>query len=148
MSKAFPLQTLLDLSQIRLDDATRRLGELMAGERTASERLDLLSQYRLEYHGRFVAAAQAGLSQDQWRNFQAFLGKLDAAIGQAQAAVDQSRRHTAAGQQMWLDKRGEMKAFDTLSRRHHQRQQQVEAKQEQKAQDEHAARQLDGKVPD
>ena len=140
MSPAFPLQTLLDLSQTRLDDATRRLGELMAGERSASERLSLLHQYRSEYHSRFLLAAQAGLSQDQWRNYQAFLLKLDGAIGQAQAAADQSRRFTAAGQKVWLDKRGENKAFDTLSQRHQQRLQYAEQKAEQKAQDEHAAR--------
>ena len=140
MRPAFPLQTLLELSQTRLDDATRRLGELMAGERSASERLSLLSQYRSEYHSRFLAAAQAGLSQDQWRNYQAFLAKLDGAIRQAQAAAEQSQRHTAAGQQAWLDKRGEKKAFDTLSQRYRQRQQYAEQKAEQKAQDEHAAR--------
>lgn len=148
MSPAFPLQTLLELSQIRLDDATRRLGELMAGERTAGERLTLLAQYRSEYHSRFLTAAQSGLSQDQWRNFQAFLAKLDNAIGQAQAAVDQSKRHTEAGQKAWLDKRGEMKAFDTLSRRHQQRQQYAEQKRDQKAQDEHAARAAEHKEDD
>ena len=30
MAKHFPLQTLLDLSQMRMDEAARRLGELLA----------------------------------------------------------------------------------------------------------------------
>ena len=76
MSSSFPLQPLLDLSQLRLDDATRRLGELMAGEKQAGERLALLNQYRAEYHARFLAAAREGIGRDQWRNYQAFLDKL------------------------------------------------------------------------
>ena len=141
MSSSFPLQPLLDLSQLRLDDATRRLGELMAGEKQAGERLALLNQYRAEYHARFLAAAREGIGRDQWRNFQAFLDKLDTAIGQAQAAADQSRRHTEAGQRNWLDTRGQMKAYDTLNQNFLQRQQHAALRREQKALDEHTARQ-------
>ncbi|HEY6897315.1 MAG TPA: flagellar export protein FliJ [Rhodocyclaceae bacterium] len=140
MSTRFPLQTLLELSQTRLDDATRQLGELMAGEREAAQRLELLVQYRAEYHNRFLSAAQGGINQDQWRNFQAFLGKLDVAIGQAQDAVNRSKQMTAAGQQQWIDQRGQVKAYDTLAQRHQSRLDYAEQRRDQKAQDEHTAR--------
>ena len=142
MSKKFPLQTLLDLSQNRLDDAARQLGELMTSEKEASQRLELLTQYRIEYHGRFLEAARNGVSQDQWRNFQGFLARLDTAIAQAQNAVTQSKQRTAQGQKHWLEKRGEVKAYDTLSDRFAQRQAYAESKHEQKAMDEHSARQF------
>jgi flagellar biosynthesis chaperone FliJ len=60
MTRAFPLQSLLDLSQLRLDEAGRKLGELIAGELEASQRHGLLVQYREEYQTRFLAAARGG----------------------------------------------------------------------------------------
>ena len=140
MSKPFHLQPLLDLSNLRLDEATRQLGRLIAGEQEASQRLDLLMQYRDEYQARFLAAASNGLGPDAWRNYQNFLGRLDEAVAQARALVDTSKRRTAAGQQNWLDKRGKVKAFDTLAQRHLARVAYAEAKVEQKQSDEHASR--------
>lgn len=140
MSTRFPLQTLLDLSQMRLDDATRQLGELIAGEQEANQRLEILAQYRAEYQNRFMAAAQNGLGRDQWRNYQSFLARLDAAIDQARQGVALSRQRTAAGQQEWLHKRGQVKAYDTLAERHVDRLRHAEQRRDQKAQDEHAAR--------
>lgn len=147
MNTRFPLQTLLDLSQMRLDEATRRLGELIAGEQEASQRLEVLIQYRAEYHGRFMEAARNGLGRDQWRNFQSFLDRLDSAIDQARGAVNLSHQRTAAGQQEWLNKRGRVKAFDTLAERHEGRQRHAEQRRDQKAQDEHAARRSDDGNP-
>lgn len=140
MAKPFPLQTLLDLSQLRMDDAARQLGKLLAGEQEAGARLILLQEYRAEYHERFNLALRSGIGRDAWNNFQAFLGRLDEAIAQAQAMVVQSKQRTASGQREWVDKRGRVQAFDTLSQRHHNRIQIAENRQEQKAQDEHTAR--------
>ena len=140
MTRQFPLQSLLDLSQLRLDEATRRLGELISGEQEASQRLELLTQYRAEYQERFVAAAQSGLSPKEWQNYRSFLQKLDDAVNQAASMVAQSKQRTAMGQQEWLNKRGKVKAFDTLSQRHQSRLDQADNRQEQKASDEHSAR--------
>ena len=139
MSK-FPLQSLLDLSQLRLDEATRRLGELISGEQEASQRFELLTQYRAEYQERFVTAAKNGLSPKEWQNFRAFLQKLDDAVNQAGQMMAQSKQRTAAGQQEWIAKRGKVQAFDTLSQRHQARLNQTELRREQKASDEHTAR--------
>jgi flagellar FliJ protein len=138
--KPFPLQTLLELSQLRMDDAAKRLGELLAGEQEAGARVILLQQYRAEYNERFVVAARNGIGRDAWSNYQSFLARLDDAITQAQAMVVQSKQRTADGQREWVAKHGRVKAFDTLSQRHHSREQGFENRKEQKAQDEHAAR--------
>lgn len=140
MNKKFQLQSLLDLSNLRLDEATRQLGKLIAGEQEASQRLELLVQYRDEYHARFLTAAGNGLGPDAWRNYQGFLGRLDQAIDQARAMVATSKQRTALGQKEWIDKRGKVKAFDTLAQRHQARVAYAEAKHEQKQSDEHAAR--------
>jgi flagellar FliJ protein len=148
MSKAFHLQPLLDLSNLRLDEATRQLGKLIAGEQEASQRLELLVQYRAEYYARFLAAASDGLGPDAWRNYQHFLGRLDQAIDQARAMVTASKQRTAVGQRNWLDKRGKVKAYDTLAQRHQTRVQLAESRHEQKQSDEHAARRYGVTVED
>ncbi len=140
MTTRFHLQPLLDLAQTRTDDATRRLGELVAAERDQEEKLKMLESYRTEYNERFVQAARDGLSPDAWRNYSAFIGKLDDAIGVQRKAVEQSRAQTSEGQQAWLEQRTRLKAFDTLSQRHQKETGRREARQEQKQSDEHAAR--------
>lgn len=140
MNRAFPLQSLLDLSQLRLDEAARKLGELIAGEQEASRRHGLLVQYREEYRLRFVTAAQDGLSPGEWQNYASFLGRLDEAINQAESAMNHTKQRTAAGQQEWVAKRGRVQAFDTLSERHQSRVDYQDQRQEQKASDEHGAR--------
>jgi flagellar protein FliJ len=140
VAKPFSLQTLLDLSQLRMDDAGRRLSELLAGEEVASKRVLLLQQYRDEYQARFVLAAQNGIGRDSMENYRSFLIRLDQAVTQAQEMVAQSKQLTAAGQQKWLEQRSKVKAYDTLSLRHQSREQTLDNRREQKVQDEHAAR--------
>lgn len=144
----FPLQPILDLSQLRLDEATRRLGELITGEQQAGERLQMLVQYRAEYHARFLEAAKGGLGRDTWHNFQSFLGRLDAAIDQASAMAEVSKQRTAEGKEEWIAKRGRVKAFDTLAQRHQSRVDYAELKREQKVLDEHSARAASQKETD
>ena len=148
MKRQFPLQSLLDLSQLRLDEATRTLGELISGQQEAAQRLEVLMQYRDEYQSRFLDSARDGIGRDAWHNYRAFLDRLDAAVAQAKDMVTASERRTAAGQQEWLSKRGRLKAFDTLAQRHQSRVDYADARQEQKAFDEHAARSHHQKVSD
>lgn len=138
--KDFPLQSLLDLSQVRMDDAARKLGQLLASEQEVGKTLVLLEQYREEYEARFRQAAQNGLTRDEWGNYQSFLGRIDEAIAQQRTLVEASRQRTVDGQKEWLDKRNRVKAFDTLSQRHRANEVHSEAKSEQRAQDEHAAK--------
>lgn len=140
MSPRFPLQTLLDLSQLRLDDATRQLGLLISGQQEAQKRFDLLVEYRAEYQARFAAAAQAGLAPATWQNFRSFLAKLDVAVDQARQMLETSQQNTAHGQRQWLEKRGDVKAWDTLADRHRQAHMRQELRREQKTGDELTAR--------
>ncbi len=140
MSENFPLQTLLDLAKDRMDGAARRLGELIGAAKEDEGRLAVLQQYRTEYAERFMETARNGIGPDAWRNFTAFIGRLDDAIAQQQKIVEQARERTAASQQAWIAERNRVKAFDTLSVRHHQEQVRKEARHEQWATDEHSAK--------
>ena len=143
MTRPFSLQTVLDLMQARADEATRNLARLIANEKDAKAKLDMLMGYRDEYAGRFRAAAQNGLTQREWQNFQHFLGRLDEAIEQQRRTVAMQERNTVAGQLQWQQQRKKLKAFDTLSERHFASENAKEMKREQKLQDEFAARDKD-----
>ena len=140
MTKPFSLQTVLELMQIRADDATQNLARLIASERDAKSKLELLQQYRDEYAQRFQRAAQAGLNPREWHNYSDFLSRLDEAIDTQRKMVAQQAQNTAAGQVHWQQQRTKLKAFDTLSERHFANENALELKREQKTQDEFAAR--------
>jgi flagellar FliJ protein len=140
MPRPFSLQTVLELMQARNDEATQRLATLLAVEVDVKRKLTLLQDYRDEYAARFRQAARDGLGQPEWRNYQAFLGRLDEAVRQQLEAVSRQAAHTAAGQAEWQQQRARLKAFDALSRRHRAGEAREELRQEQKTQDEFAAR--------
>lgn len=140
MARPFSLQTVLELMRNRNDEATQRLAGLIAVECDEKKKLALLLQYRDEYTTRFRLAAQNGLGQPEWRNYQDFLDRLDAAIKQQNQSVSLQETHTAAGQAEWQQQRARLKAFDTLSERHRASEARLELRHEQKTQDEFAAR--------
>lgn len=140
MPPPFQLQPLLDLSKLHLDEATRELGKLIAGEQEASRRLALLTTYREEYQAQFRAAAQRGISPEQWSNYSRFLARIDDAIVPAAQAVALTQQQTLAGKQNWVGKQGRVRAFDTLADRHRAMLASQNNKAEQKINDEHGAR--------
>ena len=135
-----PIKALLTHAHAKVDDATRRLGELLASENACEVKLEMLVQYRLEYRGRFMQAARDGIGPDAWRNYSSFITKLDDAINAQQGIVDQSKLKTASGQQQWMHERNRMKAFDALSQRQVAQEQRKHNKQEQTISDEHAVK--------
>lgn len=135
-----PIKALLDHAHTKVDEATKRLGELLASEHACEVKLEMLIQYRVEYRGRFMQAARDGIGPDAWRNYSSFIGKLDEAIHLQQNIVDQSKQMTANGQQQWMHERNRMKAFDALSQRQVAQEQRKHSKQEQTISDEHAVK--------
>ncbi|WP_263768696.1 flagellar export protein FliJ [Propionivibrio soli] len=143
--KPFALQTVLDLMQTRADDATKELARLIANERDAKNKLQMLQNYRDEYAARFSESAKNGLSQREWHNYQSFLNRLDEAIDAQRKTVAAQVNRTAAGQVQWQQQRKKLMAFDTLSERHFAHETARESKREQKLQDEIAARKFSEK---
>lgn len=140
MAKPFSLQPLLEIMQERTDEATRRLGQLLAAERDAKARLDMLQQYRAEYAERMQAASANGLTPTALRNYQDFLARIDQAISQQANMVRHSEQQTASGQAHWQNQNRQLKAIDTLAVRHDARERAIEGKREQKLLDEFSTR--------
>lgn len=142
MADAFRLQSILDLSITRMDEAAKALAQLMASEQDQARKLEMLEQYRAEYQGQFMAAAKSGLTPNQWANYRAFLSRIDNAIVHQQRQVEHSRNLSQAGQREWLDTRTRVKAFETLSDRHNAGVARKQARVEQRVNDDRAGRQV------
>lgn len=140
MAREFPLQTLLNLAQVRTDEAAKRLQALKARWLDAEEKLKQLIAYREGYRARMLESASSGTSAFALRDFQLFMVKLDAAIRLQQEEVARCEARWGAGQQEWLKQRGKVKAFDTLSLRHRRAEARREDRIEQKEQDEFAGK--------
>jgi flagellar protein FliJ len=140
MAQPFSLQLLLELTQDKTDEATRKLGLLIAEETGTRERLKLLENYRTEYLEKFRAAQANGLTTQAWQNYLSFISRLDEAVAQQTRIVESAANKTAQGQKIWIDENRQMKALDTLSQRHQQKEMFKENKAEQKMLDEFSAR--------
>jgi len=140
MTQPFSLQPLLDVMQTRTDEATRKLGKLIAAEQSQRSRLQMLEQYREEYAQRLREATMQGVTRFVLLNYQDFLARIDEAIKQQRIAVENSERSTKAGQDHWQAQNKQLKAIDTLSQRHDARERYRENKQDQKLQDEFSSR--------
>lgn len=140
MTKPFPLQPLLNLAQTRNEEATRRLGELNKHQHDMQTQLETLLQYRRDYQARMQATSQEGTNPALLRNFQEFIFKLDSAIAQQIKAVEQSTFSMQIGRGEFTNTLRKLKSFDTLQQRHVETEQKIEAKQEQRASDEHTSR--------
>lgn len=136
----FPLQTLLDITRQRFEDAERRLQQANALLQAEQQKLDMLHSYRREYEHKLLTAQQNGLSVTQWRDFQQFIAKLDTAIGQQQTSVQHASDFAASARAQWEEQRKKIKGFELLAEQHQQRENQRENKREQKQSDEFAAK--------
>lgn len=140
MTKIFSLQPLVHLAQQKNDAATRKLGLLNQQHQTAQEKLDALQQYRKDYQIKFQEAMQNGMGSADLRNFQDFINRLDQAIQQQQGVIEKARNGVQTGRHELIDTTRKMKSFDTLAQRHVEAEKKLEAKSEQRIQDEHSGR--------
>jgi flagellar FliJ protein len=137
MIKPFSLQPLVHLAQQNNDAATKKLGQLNQQHQTAQEKLDALQKYRKDYQLKFQEEAKKGMAPTDMKNFQDFIGRLDQAIQQQTAVIEKTKVGVQTGRSALMDTTRKMKSFDTLAQRHVEAEKKLEAKNEQRLQDEH-----------
>lgn len=140
MAQNFALQPLLELMQERTDEASRRLGQLIAAEQNAKKQLTMLEAYRDEYVERLRQATLAGTTRQVIANYQDFLRRIEEAIEQQSKQVQQSADNTLRGQAHWRTQNTRLKAIDTLADRHEEKLRKSEDKKAQKLLDEFTTR--------
>jgi flagellar FliJ protein len=141
MASTQQLETLIDLARRETDDAAKRLGAALKAVSEAEEKLNMLVGYRDEYGRRFDATQQAGITPMAYRNFQAFMEKLDNAIKGQQEVLRHSQQRGELEKGKWQAAERKRVSYATLRDRATVKAQQAEAKRDQKAMDEHATRQ-------
>ncbi|XLZ70194.1 flagellar export protein FliJ [Massilia sp. SR12] len=141
MASTQQLETLIDLARRETDDAAKRLGAALKAVADAEEKLNMLVGYRDEYGRRFDASQQQGITPMAYRNFQAFMEKLDSAIKGQEDVLRHTKVRGDQEKQAWQDAERKRMSFSTLRDRAQAQELKKEAKRDQKAMDEHATRQ-------
>lgn len=142
MAKHFPIQTLIDLAQGDVDTAAKQLGRAQRERADAQSQLEALIRYRDEYHANFTKSACSGMPAGNWRNFQAFIDTLDAAIAQQRALVTSATTRVEAAKPEWVRQKQKLGSYEILQARGVAAEARVAARREQRDADEHAAKVL------
>lgn len=141
MTKPFHLQPLVDLAQDRSQAAAQELGKLKGLWQDAENKQTQLQTYLAEYQARLQQQTQNGLSAMQWRDYQAFIHKLELAIEAQAKEIERCRQAWEIGQAKWHACERDVKAYQTLRKRHEEDERKLDARQDQRQQDELASNQ-------
>lgn len=139
MAKPFRLKALVGLAEDRSEEAARALARLKQVWQLAETKLEQLKGYLEEYRQRLQQQTQSGFSIAQWRDYQAFIAKLENAIKLQTEEVERCRLRWELGQREWQEREREVKAYQTLQTRHEEAERKQEERQDQRLQDEFAS---------
>ena len=141
MASKAQLETLMDLARRETDDAAKRLGAALKAVDEAKQKHEMLVSYREEYIKRFEAAQQAGITPMAYRNFVAFIEKLETAIKGQLDMIKHAEYRSTQEKTAWQTSERKRMSYSTLNDRADAAALKLENKRDQKAMDEHAARQ-------
>jgi len=106
------------------------------------ERLNSVSEYRLEYMKRLNERSMVGIDSATFSHFHAFIAKLDNAAQQVDIAITQSKAIVEQSKQQWFAQRQKIQAVELLLDKKRQALVIIANKQEQKMFDEIATQQF------
>ena len=141
MAKQSALETLIELAQRETDDAAKRLGVALKAVEEGEQKLTMLLGYRDDYAIRLDAAQVAGITPMAYRNFVAFMDKLDIAINGQREVIKHAQHKSAVEKTAWQAAERKRLSYRTLNERAAINALKLENKMDQKQMDEHAARQ-------
>jgi flagellar FliJ protein len=136
MSQPGALEILIDLAAKQSDARTRDLGQALKAETSEGKRLAMLRDYRTGYLATLAKAQQRGMSSGMLINYNHFLSRLDAAIGQQEAVVDRAKGHTEAARSKLNEAERKRKSLVTISDRRAAAERVAAGRREQKQHDE------------
>jgi flagellar FliJ protein len=106
------------------------------------ERLNSVSEYRLEYMKRLNERSMVGIDSATFSHFHAFIAKLDNAAQQVDIAITQSKAIVEQSKQQWFAQRQKIQAVELLRDKKREALVIIANKQEQKMFDEIATQQF------
>jgi len=141
MANQSALDTLIELAQRASDDAAQRLGKALKAVEEAQQKLAMLLGYRDDYALRLDGAQVSGITPMAYRNFVAFMDKLDNAIHGQHDIVKRAHDQSELAKKAWQESERKRLSYRTLNDRAATEALRLENKRDQKQMDEHAARQ-------
>lgn len=141
MANPSALTTLIELAQRDSDDAAKRLGIALKAVEDAEQKLQMLLGYRDDYARKLDAAQVAGITPLAYHNFVAFIAKLENAINGQRDVVKHAQYKSNLEKTAWQAIERKRLSYKTLNDRAAADALRLENKRDQKAMDEHAARQ-------
>ena len=141
MASPSALQTLIELAQRDTDAAAKRLGAAIKAHEETEQKLNMLLGYRDDYARRLEGAQMAGITPLAYRNFVAFMDKLDNAINGQREIVKHAQHKSTVEKAAWQGAERKRLSYRTLNERAAAEALKVENKRDQKTMDEFAARQ-------
>ncbi len=136
MKPSNPLDILIEESRKARDRAGRTLAEDRTTQQQAMRQLEALHRYRQEYGRKLHDALCQGMDAIALDNYRRFIHSLENAIGTAGQNLEQRTQKVAVSQQHWQHQQKRLSSYDTLAHRRTLREQQAEARREQRRNDE------------
>lgn len=139
------MKQLNTLYKFELDKEQKASQALQAAEvdyQQNKERLQSVSDYRLEYMKRLNQRSLAGIDSATYSHFHAFIAKLDNAAQQVKIALHQAKSLVDTRKKQWLEQRRKIQAVELLRDKKLAALQVAANKQEQKMFDEIATQQF------
>jgi flagellar FliJ protein len=144
MANQFPIKTLIERAEDDVDAAARQLGRAQRERADVEAQLESLIRYRDEYYVSFSTSARSGMPAGNWRNFQAFIDTLDAAIEQQRRMLAAASTRVEAAKPEWQRNKQKLGSYEVLLARGQAAEARVAARREQRESDEYAARMSSG----
>lgn len=140
MANTSALETLIELAQRDSDAAAKRLGAALKAVEEAEQKLQMLLGYRDDYANKLDQAQMAGITPFAYRNFVAFVGKLDNAINGQREVLKHANYKSDQEKKAWQESERKRLSYRTLNERAAAEALKIENKRDQKMMDDHAAR--------
>ncbi|EEO8783087.1 flagella biosynthesis chaperone FliJ [Salmonella enterica] len=140
MAQHGALETLKDLAEKEVDDATRLLGEMRRGCQQAEEQLKMLIDYQNEYRSNLNTDMGKGIASNRWINYQQFIQTLEKAIEQHRLQLTLWTKKVDLALKSWREKKQRLQAWQTLQARQTAAALLAENRMDQKKMDEFAQR--------
>ena len=136
------LNTLHKYEQDKVDKAAQNLRQAETDYQQNLQRLNSVSDYRLEYMKRLEQRSVEGINSHTFSHFHAFIKKLDHASEQVEIALTQAKSMVEKRKREWLQQRQKVQAVDLLRDKKLKALVIIENKKEQKMFDEIATQQF------
>ncbi|MBK4716726.1 MULTISPECIES: flagellar export protein FliJ [Tenebrionibacter/Tenebrionicola group] len=141
MATASPMDTLREIAEEALQDATTQLGKMRQACAQAEAQLNQLINYELEYRQQLHQnMTSQGMAATNWMNYQQFMTSLDRTLENHRQHVSQCQQRVNLALTNWQEKKQRLNAFETLRDRALAKQLHKENKLDQKMMDEYAQR--------